>query len=91
VRVARRPGAAQARAREALADALAAARSGAHLPDGVAANAIGLSLEEGPGDPLEAGTVYAVTGKAAESGQTAYASALVAISDSGREVLWQSE
>jgi hypothetical protein len=89
VSVARRPGAAQARAREALAAALAAARGGAHLPDGVAANAIGLSLEEGPGDPLEAGAVYAVTSKAAEGGETAYASALVAVTENGCDVLWQ--
>ena len=89
VTVARRPGAAQARARDALAAALAAARSGAHLPDGITANAIGLSLEEGPGDPLEAGAVYAVTSKATEGGQTAYASALIAVTENGRDVLWQ--
>ncbi|MGH7032650.1 MAG: hypothetical protein ACREFL_02840, partial [Stellaceae bacterium] len=77
--------------REALAVALALARSGAHLPDGIAANAIGLSLEEGPGDPLEAGAVYAVTGSAAEGGERAYASALVAVTENGCDVLWQGE
>jgi Xaa-Pro aminopeptidase len=89
VTVARKPGAARARARDALAAALAAARGGAHLPDGVVANAIGLSLEEGPGDPLEAGAVYAVTGRATEGGETAYASALVAVTDNGCDALWQ--
>src|SRR6185437_12023717 len=91
VSVARRPSAAQARAREALAAALAASRGGARLPDGVAANAIGLSLEEGSGDPLEAGAVYALTGAATEGGHTAYASALIAVTDTGRDVLWQGE
>lgn len=95
VTVARRPGAAQARAREALAAALAGAKGGAHWPDGVAANAIGLSLEEGPaledaaGDRLEAGAVYAVTGSATEGGETAYASALVAVTENGCDALWQ--
>jgi len=89
VTIARRPGAARARAREALAAALAAARSGTHLPDGVVANAIGLSLEEGPGDPLEVGAVYAVTSSATEGGETAYASALVAVTLSGCDELWQ--
>lgn len=94
VTVARRPGAAQARAREALAAALASARGGARLPDGISANAIGLSLEEGSvlgrGDPLEAGAVYAVIARAGEGSQTAYASALVAITDKGCDVLWQT-
>jgi hypothetical protein len=89
VTVAREPGAAQTRAREALASALAQAKGGAHLPDGIAANAIGLSLEEGSGDPLEAGAVYAVTSSAREDNATAYASALVAVSDTGCEILWQ--
>lgn len=89
VTVARRPGAARAQAREALAAALAVARSGAHLPDGIAANAIGLSLEEGPGDPLEAGAVYAVTRSATEGSETAYASALLAVTENGCEALWQ--
>jgi Creatinase/Prolidase N-terminal domain len=89
VTVARRPGAARARAREALAAALAAARGGVHLPDGFAANAIGLSLEEGPGGLLEAGAVYAVTGSATEGGETAYASALVAVTENGCDALWQ--
>ncbi len=87
--VARRPGAARGRAREALGAALAVARDGAHLPDGIAANAIGLSLEEGPGDTLEAGAVYTVTSSATEGGGTAYASALVAVTAKGCEVLWQ--
>ena len=91
VTVARRPGAANARAREALAAALAAARAGAHLPDGVAANAIGLSLEEGPGAALEAGAVYAATSCATEGGHTAYASALVAVTENSCDVLWQGE
>jgi hypothetical protein len=91
VTAARRPGAAPARAREALAAALAVARSGAHLPDGVAANAIGLSLEEGSGDSLETGAVYALSGSATEGGETAYASALVAVTESSCDVLWQSE
>jgi Xaa-Pro aminopeptidase len=97
VTVARRPGAAQTRAREALATALAIARGGAHWPDGVAANAIGLSLEEGPAlkeppaDTLEVGAVYAVTSSATEGGETAYASALVAVTDNGCDVLWQGE
>ena len=91
VTVARRSGAAQAQARQALAAALAVARGGAQLPDGVAANAIGLSLEEGPGAPLETGAVYAVTSSATEVSETAYASALVAITDSGCETLWRAE
>ena len=94
VTVARRPSAALARAREALAAALASARGGARLPDGVSANAIGLSLEEGPvlerGEPLEAGAVYAVTSRAAEGRETAYVSALVAMTEQGCEALWQS-
>jgi len=89
VTVARKPGAARAQARDALAAALAAARGGAHLPDGVGANAIGLSLEEGPGDLLEAGAVYAVTCNATAGGETAYASALVAVTENGCDVLWQ--
>ena len=80
---------ARARAREALAAALAAARGGARLPDGIAANATGLSLEEGPGAPLEAGAVYAVTSSATEGDETAYASALVAVTEKGCEALWQ--
>jgi Xaa-Pro aminopeptidase len=95
VTVARKPGAACARAREALAAALAVARGGTRLPDGVAANAIGLSLEEGsaleerPVGPLETGVVYAVTSSATESGETAYASALVAVTENGCDALWQ--
>ncbi len=80
VTVARNAGAAHARAR----DALAAAR----LPAGVVANAIGLSLDEGSGDPLEAGAVYAVTSSVTEGGETAYASALVAVTEDGCEELW---
>ncbi len=91
VTVARRPGAAQARARQALAAALAEAKGGAHLPDEIAANAIGLSLEEGPANPLEAGAVYALTASATEGGETAYASALVAVTDNGSDVLWRGE
>lgn len=91
VTVARRQNAAQARARDALAAALGAARSGAHLPAGVAANAIGLSLEEGKGDPLDVGAAYAVTGAVTEGGETAYASALVAVSDKGCDVIWRGE
>ena len=87
VTVARRPGAAQAR--EALAAALAVARGGVHLPDGIAANAIGLALEEGPGNPLEVAAVYAVTSSATEGGETAYASALIAVTEKGCDVLWQ--
>jgi len=90
VTVAHQPGPARVRARDALAAALAAARAGAQLPDGIAANAIGLSLEEGPsGAPLETGAVYAVTSRATEGGETAYASALVAVTEKGCEVLWQ--
>lgn len=95
--VARRVSAAQTRARQALAAALAGAKGEARLPNGVAANAIGLSLEEGPAlengsiGPLEAGAVYAVTGSATEGGETAYASALVAVTDDGCDALWQSE
>jgi hypothetical protein len=80
-----------ARAREALTAALAVARGGSHQPDGVAANAIGLSLDEGPGDPLEVGAVYTVTASATEGGETAYASALVAISEDGCDLLWQGK
>ena len=64
-----------------------------HLPAGVAANAIGLSLEEGTGRSrkprLEAGAVYAVTSSATEGGETAYASALVAVTENGCDVLWR--
>jgi Xaa-Pro aminopeptidase len=88
--VARRPGAASARARDALAAALAGARGGAPLPHGIAANAIGLALEEGPGDRLEAGAVYAVTSRTVEGGEAAYASALVAVTEGDCEVLWQA-
>jgi hypothetical protein len=91
VTVARRSGAARAQAREALAAALAVARGGAYLPDDVAANAIGLSLEEGPGDPLETGAVYAVTASATEGGATAYASAIVAVTENGCDAWWQGE
>ncbi|MFM9970585.1 MAG: aminopeptidase P family N-terminal domain-containing protein [Burkholderiales bacterium] len=84
-----KPGAAHARAQDALAAALAAARGGAQLPEGVVANAIGLSLDEGPGVPLEAGVVYALTSSATEGGQTAYASALVAVREGGCEELWR--
>jgi len=87
--VARQPGPAQARAKAALAAALAGARNDARLPDGVAANAIGLSLDEGPATAFESGGVYAVTASATEGGKTAYASALVAVTDKGRDVLWQ--
>jgi Xaa-Pro aminopeptidase len=87
--VARRPGAASARARDALATALAGMRGGAPLPHGIAANAIGLALEEGPGDRLETGAVYALTSRAAEGGETAYASALVAVTEGGCDVLWR--
>ena len=87
--IARKPGAAHAKARDALAASLAAARSGAHLPDGVVANAIGLSLDEGQGAPLQAGAVYAVTSSATEGGQTAYASALVLVTEDGCEALWR--
>jgi Xaa-Pro aminopeptidase len=90
VTIARQPGAAQARACAALAASLAGARPGAPLPDGIAANAIGLSLDEGPAHPLAPGSVYAVTASAAEGRETAYASALVAINESGCDVLWQS-
>ena len=72
-----------------MAAALAAARSGAHLPEGVVANAIGLSLDEGPGAFLLAGAVYAVASSATEAGQTAYASALVAVREDGCEELWR--
>jgi hypothetical protein len=87
--ITRNPGAAHAKARDALAAALATARSGARLPAGVVANAIGLSLDEGPGKSLEAGAVYAVTGSATEGGETAYASALVAVTQDGCEELWR--
>lgn len=89
VTVARGANTARARAREALAAALAGARAGARLPDGVAANAIGLSLEEGPGSPLEAGAVYAVTSRITEGSQAAYASTLIAVTDKGCDALWQ--
>jgi ABC-type phosphate/phosphonate transport system substrate-binding protein len=88
--VARQQVTAQVRAKEALAAALASARNDSRLPDGVAANAIGLSLDSGSTSALEAGAVYAVTASAKENGQTAYASALVAVTDKGRDVLWQS-
>jgi Xaa-Pro aminopeptidase len=91
VSVARKPGAARARAREALAAALRDARSGARLPGGVAANTIGLSIEEGPGSPLEAGAVYALTASATEGREISYASALVAVNENGCDVLWQGE
>ncbi len=91
VTVGRGTSAAQARARETLAAALAGARGGVRLPDGVAANAIGLSLEEGLGVPLEAGAVYAVTSSAKEGAETAYASALIAVTDNGCDVLWRGE
>jgi hypothetical protein len=91
VTVARKASAAQARAKDALSVALAGARAGARLPDGIAANAIGLSLEEGPGNPLEAGAVYAVTGSAKEGSETAYASALIAVTENGCDVLWRSQ
>jgi Creatinase/Prolidase N-terminal domain len=89
VTVARAPGTPTAQARETLAAALRIARAGAHLPAGITANAIGLSLDEGPGAPLESGTVYALTATAKEGGATAYASALVAVTEKGCEVLWQ--
>jgi hypothetical protein len=89
VSVARKPGMAHARARETLAAALARAKPGSHLPDGVGVNAIGLSLDEGPGAPLDAGAVYAVTSSATEGGETAYASALIAVGENGCEALWQ--
>src|SRR5579875_411661 len=89
ITVARNPSAAQARAREALAAALAGARPGAPLPTGVAANAVGLSLDEAAGDRLEAGGVNALTRSATEDLQTSYASALVRMTESGCEGLWQ--
>lgn len=89
--VARKANAAQARAKEALAAALGGARAGTRLPDGIAANAIGLSLEEGPGNPLEAGAVYAVTASAKEGTETTYTSALIAVTDKGCDVLWHSQ
>jgi hypothetical protein len=89
VTVARKSGAARAKAREALAAALAGARSGVKLPSGVGANAIGLTIEEGPGEILETGAVYALTSTAKEGSETAYASAIVAVTDEGGEVLWQ--
>jgi Xaa-Pro aminopeptidase len=91
VTVTRKANAAQARAKDALTAALARAQAGERLPDGIAANAIGLSLEEGPGNPLEAGAVYAVTASAKEGAETAYASALFAVTDKGGDVLWRSE
>lgn len=87
VSVSRSAGVAHAKARDALAAALATARAGARLPDGVVANAIGLSLDEGPGNVLEAGSVYAVTSIATEGASTAYASALVVVRENGCEVL----
>jgi Xaa-Pro aminopeptidase len=89
ITVARTSGAARAKARDALAASLAGIRAGATLPSGVTANAIGLSLEEGPGSPLEAGAVYALTSTVTEGNEKAYASALVAVTDKGRDVLWQ--
>ena len=89
--IARSSGAALARARDALAAALAAARGGVHLPQGVVANAIGLSLDEGPGALLLAGAVYAVISTATEGGQTAYASALVAVREGGCDELWRQK
>lgn len=82
-------GAAHAKARDALAAALAAAKSGVKLPAGAVANAIGLSLDEGSGDPLKGGAVYAVTSSAKEGGATAYASALVVVMEDGCEALWR--
>ncbi|HXR87262.1 MAG TPA: aminopeptidase P family N-terminal domain-containing protein [Stellaceae bacterium] len=90
VSVARKPCTAEARAREALAAALRDAQPGGRLPTGVAANTIGLSLEEGPGSPLEVGAVYAMTASAADGCETAYTSALVAVKEKGCEILWQS-
>ncbi len=81
--------AASAKARNALANALAAAKGGAKLPGGIVANAIGIELEEASGASLEAGEVYAVTSKATEGGTTAYASALIAVTENGCETLWQ--
>jgi hypothetical protein len=89
VTIARRAGSAQARARQALAAALVSVRGGAHVPEGVVANAIGLSLEEGPAEALESGAVYALTSSAKEGGETAYASALVAVTENGCEALWR--
>ena len=72
-----------------MRSALAAARGGAHLPEGVVANVIGLSLDEGLGAILLAGAVYAMTSSATEGGETAYASALVAVREDGCEELWR--
>ncbi|HEX4193472.1 MAG TPA: hypothetical protein VHY80_10250, partial [Stellaceae bacterium] len=89
--VARKANAAQGRAKDALASALAGVRAGAALPSGVTANAIGLSLEEAPGNPLEAGAVYALTSSAKYGSETAYASALIAVNAGGCDVLWRSD
>jgi hypothetical protein len=89
--VARKANATQARAKDALAAFLAGARGGSSLPAGVTANAIGLSLEEAPGNPLEAGAVYAVTSSAKDGNETGYASALIAVNESGCDVLWRSD
>jgi Xaa-Pro aminopeptidase len=89
--VARKANAAQGRAKDTLASALAGARAGTSLPAGVTANAIGLSLEEAPGNPLEAGAVYAVTSAAKDGHRTGYASALIAVSEGGCDVLWRSD
>jgi hypothetical protein len=91
ITVAQKPGAAQTKAREALTAALATAKGGAKLPAGVVANAIGLSLEEGAGGTLHSGAVYAVTSSATEGVQTAYASALVVVTEGGCEVLWRQQ
>ncbi len=90
--LARAPLDALTRARDGLAAALKGARAGAHLPAGTEANAIGLSLEEGAGNLLEAGAVYAVSVRAkGEGSQSAIASALIAMTDGGYELLWRSD
>jgi Xaa-Pro aminopeptidase len=91
VTVARKANAAQGKAKDALVAFLAGARSGSSLPAGVTANAIGLSLEEALGNPLEAGAVYAVTSSAKDGNETGYASALIAVTDQGAELLWRSD
>ena len=48
-----------------------------------------LSLDEGPGALLLAGAVYAVTSSATEGGETAYAPALIAVTEDGCEELWR--
>ena len=53
------------------------------------ANVIGFSLDEGLGDPFEAGAVYAVTSSVTEGGKATYASALVALREDGCEELWR--